>query len=428
MADIMASPKGEKVRIGRKSFAACTYAEALARAQPGDVVRLAKGEYEPIKDARLATDGSRDRPITVSGEDGAEFVGKKKIDFTDPNDPLVTGPPALTIAADWVVLEHLKFAHCWPHAVVLKGCRDIVIRDCSGTQSRRLIWAMNSEEGAAPRVLTERILLERVRWTQDPEHLLWSGQIEWCQVKQDNETGECAKSFLSPDRSLLNGAMFGSRDIYGNVTIRQCRVEHAFNAIRMDTHARDNGSKPSNVNVQIYDNDFAYIRDNVTEPEGYAVNVWIHHNRLRNTYAPFSFDDIWGGYWYVFANTVWTDEPLSGADDGHDWGQCFKFHNEAMPRWPVYSFHNSIHTPWPYTKEGMTRHWSDYNNAVEFMRGGNPSGEIAPYFKTPRQYFRWDPSYQSPDADEPPHLSGRSGPRRLCGVGTAKRLRLYRRR
>ncbi|MEO0680829.1 MAG: hypothetical protein AAF192_10475, partial [Pseudomonadota bacterium] len=92
----------------------------------------------------------------------------------------------------------------------------------------------------------------------------------------------------------FNGALFGSFDIEGGVTLRRCRVAHAFNVLRMDLwDAMPEWKNPprsrpplreigSNRDVLVQDCDFAFIRDNVIEPEVAARGWRVLGNRMLN--------------------------------------------------------------------------------------------------------------------------------------------------
>jgi hypothetical protein len=112
----------------------------------------------------------------------------------------------------------------------------------------------------------------------------------------------------------MNGGLFGSFDVGGGVVFRGNKVTNAYNGIRMVTSgtcARIPACRnAANRDVEIVDNDFIYIRDNPVEPETFAVNWTIAKNRIVNSHAWFSFDDVAGGPIFIWGNVGWyTDIP-----------------------------------------------------------------------------------------------------------------------
>jgi len=96
----------------------------LARAQPGDVVRLAPGEYRE----RLVIDV----PVTLAGAPGARILGEY-------------GGTVVHVTAPGAVLEGLEIAESGPHltkdmACVLVEADDVTVRGCSVRQALHGIY------------------------------------------------------------------------------------------------------------------------------------------------------------------------------------------------------------------------------------------------------------------------------------------------
>lgn len=95
-------------------------------------------------------------------------------------------------------------------------------------------------------------------------------------------------------RAYLNGGLVGGFRTAGNIIIRRNIIRNAYNGIRIRANHCPRGETCS-VNVEIYDNDFQFTRDNPLEPEDHAVNWWIFHNRIYNGHGWFSLDGVGGG-------------------------------------------------------------------------------------------------------------------------------------
>ncbi|MGH8248437.1 MAG: hypothetical protein ACREUU_18615, partial [Gammaproteobacteria bacterium] len=209
------------------------------------------------------------------------------------------------------------------------------------------------------------------------------------------------------------GALFAGANVAGDVIIRRNKVQHAFNAVRMDVSKSARGDPfwrgKLNTNVEVYDNDFAFIRDNVLEPEYDATNWWFHGNRIRNAHAWFSFDGLYGGRWYVYDNLGWFDDKPSReciasgrcgywqkekpdlCGDLHDGGRVFKFRPDGRyAPGPLYIFNNSWYLRASVIKDGRLGYIGHWNNAIDFCRPEDyPDGlceDVKPFFNG----FIWD--------------------------------------
>jgi hypothetical protein len=443
---LFVSPKGGVVFWEGADRHSLTLAGAMRNLAPGDSVVLLPGVYEPGAGIVIDRGGTAAAPIRIVGTPGALIRGQ--VILPSAADPVDTESDAyLSVSAFWVVgvdhvvFEGLTFEHCWPRAIFLSGARHIVVRGCTGSYGTYLVEAENKSGAFGSVRAAGGILIERCAWTQDPEGLMWRRAILWCQIKRDEPECSCKAGHLMPLRRRYNGALFNGRAIAGDVIVRQCTVRHAFNGVRFE----GNVAQPAmNANIQVHDNDFAYIRDNVIEPEKYVTNLWVYRNRIRNSYATFSFDGVGGGFWYFWGNRVWVDDPLPLHAEGHDTGRSFKFDGPeapdeklclsdkersrspdmfAYPRFPFYVFHNSIHAVGPYASRGQTRCWHSVNNALHFARPAK-NAPLPRYFRDGPSRLTWHPSYRfvgdlsnHPDW---PHNPG-SGAVIVGGLGTRGR-------
>ena len=367
------------------------------RLKPGSVVRLSSNTFAmdpngwPVSLEDLAGT-SEDCPITIEGTgrgtviDGARYP--KAPDFrsqvagkTTPEDiervenEQVTGlrPKVLPRAelincfkvkrVSWIVIRNLAFRNCWPSAVFIKDASYVTVQNTIITGSSYAVVAYGD---------THHFLIEGNDWTQDPGGEMWT-RIPWGVSHHGSA-------------QYFNGALFGGRDIKGGVVFRHNTVRNAYNGVRIKgTVCETRIFCRRNLNVEIYDNSFYFLRDNATEPEGYAVNWWIHHNRIHNVHAWFSFDGVHGGPHYVFGNIGWFDDIPGRFCEDADWlddrdaaggltpqrqcarsrvGKVLKLGNSQEQ--PLYIFHNSWYLRAQVTdggRSGPLRHW---NNAIEF--------------------------------------------------------------
>ncbi|MEM6676441.1 MAG: right-handed parallel beta-helix repeat-containing protein [Pseudomonadota bacterium] len=107
----------------------------------------------------------------------------------------------------------------------------------------------------------------------------------------------------------LNGGLFVSYDIAGNVLFERNVLERAFNGIRMTSRRPRTGR-----NVTVQGNRFRMIRDNAVEPEQRAENWVIKHNVFENNHAWLSTDGVSGRGFYIFGNRAFYDpEAMPGT-------------------------------------------------------------------------------------------------------------------
>lgn len=333
---------------------------ALNRAQPGDEVHLLPGRYvTPVVFGGSGEEGAliRIRPAG-KGEvilDGGRTREQGRNGMMDPLD----GDFAFLrlFRASHLVIEGLSFENCWPTAIYMRGCHHITLRNCTGTGSRFFAYARQFD--TAP---CHDLLLEKIRWVQDPDFDMWDGRVTWPQVK--GAPGHY-------DASFFNGAMFGSFDIQGNVTIRDCDISHAFNAIRMDMRERHIDPRGPEIgrnrNVAIYNNRIAFVRDNAVEPEAGAQNWYVYNNSFYNIHATFSTDAVAMRDVFYVGNTILNDRRPGLPGQLNQGGKIFKFlgpedkapGETPRPRRGLWSLFNSVQTRTAYAKKGRTSEWND---------------------------------------------------------------------
>ena len=104
----------------------------------------------------------------------------------------------------------------------------------------------------------------------------------------------------------MNGALFASKNIAGNVKISGNHVIDAYNGVRSrlsGTCLADQACRTkANVGFEITDNVFERIRDNPVEPEGHAAYWIVKHNTFVDVHAAISTDGVSGHDFLVFGN------------------------------------------------------------------------------------------------------------------------------
>jgi hypothetical protein len=401
--------------------------EALAMASPGVTIQLLPGIYKQDTRAEgifFPRDGSPDRPITLRGMGSDTIIdGTEARAFSERENVVVAGMAkslfdtlgievlrkademSLLLRPDyrggsicfrldqkqWIVLDNLTLRDCADAGVIVRNSQYITLKNSIIVKGLYAVFA----EG--PR--THHVLLENNVWIQDTSQDMWSRR-HWCEYKYGKLRGQA-------------GALFAGVDIAGGIIVRRNRLQYAFNAVRIDVsnvmRADPSWLGKLNTNIEVYDNNFAFIRDNVLEPEYDATNWWFHGNRIRNAHAWFSFDGLHGGRWYVYDNVGWFDDKpsreckASGSckqwqernpelcSDLHDGGRVFKFRPDGRyAPGPLFVFNNSWYLRVSIIKDGRLGYIGHWNNAIDFCRPEDyPNGicdGVKPFFNG----FLWD--------------------------------------
>lgn len=380
-------------------------ADALTHLEPGMVLHLAPGGYDVAdlsERLTITASGTPEQPIIIEGSGPGTIIRGAARGVAALALPHVPGQSAFIrphyartascVRIDeqqWIVIRELSFESC-AVAVHARNSRYLTLDGITATGGQYVMFAEGPQ--------SHHLLLENSTWTQDPSEDMWQRK-HWCAYKFGLERN-------------MNGAMFGSQDIAGDVIIRRNHVHHAFNAVRVDV-SRARQRDPHwrgrlNANFDIYGNVFEYIRDNVLEPEYDATNWWMYENRIHNAHAWFSFDGLHGGRWHLFNNMggfddkpsrrclrhegcrQWARERPDACGDLHSDGRVIKLRRDgqAAPG-PLNVFNNSWYLRASITKRGRFGTWNHFNNAIEFCRSGAHADGIC---DRPRFFngLKWD--------------------------------------
>jgi len=440
--------------------------EALAMAWPGVTIQLLPGVYKqdtPEDGILFPRNGSFDHPITLRGMGSDTIIdGTSARAFDEKETSVVAGMArsllnsmgleivrkaddvSLLLRPDyrggsicfrfdekqWIVLDNLTLRDCADAGVIVRNSQFITLRNSIILKGLYAFFAEGTQ--------THHVLLEDNVWVQDTSEDMWSRR-HWCEYKYGKLRGQA-------------GALFAGLDIAGGVIIRHNKVAYAFNGVRIDvsTAMRNDPQWRGKLsaNIEVYDNDFSFIRDNVLEPEYDATNWWFHGNRIRNAHAWFSFDGLYGGRWYVYDNKGWFDDKpsrecaASGScqewqarnpelcGDLHDGGRVFKFRPDGRyAPGPLYVFNNSWYLRASLIKDGRLGYIGHWNNAIDFCRPEDyPDGlceDAKPFFNG----FKWDIDNYSFGYDLSNHPEFPTGLRRkgyrVSGIGVSPSRPLF---
>ncbi len=229
-----------------------------------------------------------------------------------------------------VAVEDIAFKDCWLTAIYIVGSAQVRV---SGAFIQGSSYAVFAAPGPGGPAAARGFVIERNVWIQDNSGY---GPDRAAACRAPGAPGaslDCPGDVwtrvpwgVTHDTLYehMNGALFGSADIGGDVAIRNNAIANAYNGIRMIVSERCAADRAcvlaANRDVAIVDNDFLYIRDNPVEPETRAVNWTIARNRIRNAHAWFSFDNVAGGPIFVWGNVGWNDDvPGRRCVDGEEW-------------------------------------------------------------------------------------------------------------
>jgi len=356
---------------------------ACDRAEAGDVILVYGGLYDTPSVLR-GRQGRPGRPIVLCAADAGWICGGQVPDpywggtlpSTDaPRKPDVTDFAFLLInKCRHVVIDGLRIRRCWPSILSIKDSDHLQVRNCMLRGATYAIFAKGAQ--------TSHLLIENNDWQQDdsPDHDLWY-RLDWRRAHGNEGSDGLFRYF--------NGGFLSAKGIAGKVVVRGNRIRDAYNGVRMKADSADPEQLPKlNADVHIIENDFIRVRDNPVEPEVFAYNWHVRHNRILDCHAWFSFDGVTGGFWYFYGNTGdFRSRQGSPGSDAHTMGRVLKLSyrkfardpdSERVPVFPWFVFNNSWHLRCPLIGgrndppigdgEGpdFTAHLDFFNNAFEW--------------------------------------------------------------
>ncbi len=332
-----------------------------------------------------------------------------------------------------IEFENLHFKDCWLPAIYTSDSKNIAVRGSFIEGSSYVVfayvtptWNKKERRWVADPSSSSHFVIEDNVWFQDTSGF-GPGKKEECRELNVKEScpGDMWSSIpwgVTHDTLYehMNGALFGSINIAGDVAIQGNVIRYAYNGIRMITddvcELDPNCFSNANKNVSVAANKFAYIRDNPVEPEGRAQNWRIHGNDIHNAHGWFSLDNVRDGPIYIWGNIGWWNaRPAESCDDkdpitgkpkwlerkkvnfergGWRWldkddkterldckasrrGTVMKVGDlEEQREKQIYIFHNSWRVRAPLLSAGITGTLHHWNNAILFT-GCGPTGDEA---------------------------------------------------
>ncbi|MEM7461582.1 MAG: hypothetical protein AAF362_02770 [Pseudomonadota bacterium] len=347
----------------------------LLRLSCGDVLELCSDEYQnPLVLTGLV--GTSDQPITIrpkkneqatftSGwkDDEARIWANKAADQRQRSGyyPSVghLGDQAMLVLRNcqFVIIRGIDFKNCWPTAIYLDNCQNIVLHDLKFTGGTIAIGANGID--------TRDLIVQHCCWRQDTskKNKMWNS-IPWPRIHGASNNSDAPDVDIYGDYRYWDGDFFRAWNVTGNVIIRDNHVSDAFNGIHFfNSHDRlapgvvasqlqFNGGRQASANVLIERNSFTRIRDNIFEPEYHAWNWVIRYNHMRDCYRPFSFEFERAGWIYVYGNTAsFKSSPstkMSTEDKekypSSEWRKSpslFKPNGPQLNEGPIYVLNNS---------------------------------------------------------------------------------------
>lgn len=326
--------------------------QACSLAQAGDEILVCGGRYD-TPSVLQGRRGEPGRPIVFraaddrwisAGQSPDPYWGGALPSQDAPRKPDMSDFAFLLIdKCEHVEIDGLKIENCWPSILFVK--------DTSRLHIRRCVWRNGTYAIFAKGEKTSHLLIEDNEWQQDdsPGHDLWF-KLDWRRAHGNENSDGLFRYF--------NGGFLAAKAIAGKVVVRRNRIRDAYNGIRMKAEkVYSHQTPPTNADVHIFDNDFVRIRDNPIEPEVFAYNWHVRHNRLLDCHSWFSFDGVTGGFWYFYGNTGYFRSRQGAPDsEAHTMGRVLKLSYQRFPRdlafervpaFPWFVFNNSWHLRCP---------------------------------------------------------------------------------
>jgi hypothetical protein len=313
--------------------------KAIGLANKGDTVLLLEGTYKET--IRINTGkGATEKPVIITGKNN-----RVVIDGGAPQPGMDLNYNWIELQnTSWIIFENISFTNGWTDPIRVNNASYISFRHCIFNGGRKVILAT----GAG----THHILVEDCYWDQGGSKL-WN-------LDKDIRGVDAWLSMHHELMGYYNGSLIDSRASGGSFVIRRNTITNAYNGIRFTS------KKGFDANIEVYENDISNIRDNDFEPEHYAFNLHIYHNRSHNIHKTLSVDDVAGGYIYYYGNTVtmdstpWAKKICSGFSKIYGGVDSLTY--------PLYFFNNSF---FGYGKafnamEHTARMLKHFNNAYYF--------------------------------------------------------------
>src|SRR5262245_15360147 len=364
----------------------------------------------PPPDKTAARNGERHQELA---DEVASEMEKREVARPDASDIRFRLHCFLLWESRHIEFVEMGFRDCWYAAVASYSSTNIALRDSvieGSTWAFLAVGRRDTPQTAHSFEVTGNF------WKQSPSSYRQASPAcdirdDWdcpASVYADIPWGVSHHHFWSP----LNGALFRSRDILGNVKVANNYVYDAYNGIRATVSSscrkKDACRDRTNLGFEITGNFFKNIRDNPVEPEGHAAYWIIKQNTFVNVHAAVSTDGVSGHDMLVFGNIfalvglpgahcrnegwvgsrqflakrgggTWSTVVAEGDEAEcltHRFGTAVKFGGDIdeplLDR--LFFFNNSALTRSPLFRGSPGPPISSFNNAVTFI-GCGPDGD-----------------------------------------------------
>lgn len=313
------SPVGNDNNNGLTSYESFkTINKAISLSGEGDTIFILPGTYNEVIIFKNKK-GLPERSISLLGFSNYEE------DF-----PLIDGgvtkPTADSLSfwmliknSEWIKIGKLKFKNAWAYPVLIKNSSYITFDSCYFWGGKRVINADGDR--------THHLLVENCYWDQGGKYL-WT-------LRKDSSGVPAWLSMHHENMSYFNGSLIDFHKTGGSVVIRNNTIVNSYNAIRW------RGVRGHDTNIEIYNNNISYARDNDFEPEYYTYNLHIYHNFSYDIHRTLSVDHVEGGNIYYYGNVITTDnDPWTKQICVNFWKI---YGEERQLSYPLFAFNNSFY-------------------------------------------------------------------------------------
>ncbi|MEO8400006.1 MAG: hypothetical protein ABI550_09370, partial [Ignavibacteriaceae bacterium] len=292
--------------------------KAVGFSEEGDTIFILPGTYNEIISFE-DKNGILEKNINLLGfsSDEKDFP---VIDGGDVNPTADSSSYWILINnSSWIKIGKIKFKNAWSYPILLKNSSYITFDRCYFWGGKRVINAEGN--------LTNHLLIENCFWDQGGKYL-------W-QIDKDSSGVEAWLSMHHENMGYFNGSLIDFHGTGGSIIIRNNKIINAYNALRW------RGEKGYDSNIEIYNNDISYVRDNDFEPEYYTYNLHIYHNFSHNIHRTLSIDNVEGGNIFYYGNVITTDnDPWTQKICVNFWKIYGKENNLD---YPLFAFNNSFY-------------------------------------------------------------------------------------
>ena len=314
------SPSGNDVNNGLSIASPfLTIARGISSASAGDTIYLLPGTYREVVSV-IEEKGIAERPLCILGYE--QSPGKRPIidgEATSPSNTNTTNSWMLVQNSTWVEIGNIEFRNGWTNPIRVFNSSYLTFNGCTFYGAKVVITASGSG--------THHVLVQNCYWDQGGEYL-------WRLVSDPAGTDAWTSMHEGP-LQYYNGTLIDLNGTGGSVVIRNNTIVNAFNGLRWRAGYNFDS------NIEIYDNSVSNIRDNDFEPETFAYNLHIYHNRSHNIHKTMSVDHVQGGFIYYYGNRITSENDIWSNQVCTSFWKVYGAGTNNLI-YPMYIFNNSF--------------------------------------------------------------------------------------